>query len=147
MKNVLNKRPRTAQDHIQYQVVYCDCEFWEKESHLATQVEQTFRWYLLACPVINIKSLFTARRRARKLKSKYGLRAQVIIMAKVKGQFKTYAADYISGIAVLRGEGAIQCKDPRRIFTKNGTKPVLYPDFSRLIEGIMLLKVTNPFSR
>ena len=114
------------------QIAYCDSKFWNEQQSLTEQVEQTFRWYLLSCPFAGIKDLASARRRAIKLKSKYGARAQVIILGKVEGQYERCAADFISGITVLSRSGAMKCMAPSRIFTSKG--PVFYPDLGG-VEG------------
>jgi len=125
------------------QIAYCDSKFWNEQQSLTEQVEQTFRWYLLSCPFAGIKDLASARRRAIKLKSKYGARAQVIIFGKAKGQYERCAADFISGITVLSRSDAMKCKAPSRIFTRKGNKPVFYPDLGRLREGIMYSQILS----
>jgi len=116
----------SKQKKSKIQIVYCDSAFWNKQQSLAEQVEQTFRFYLLSCPFAGIKNLATTRRRATKLKLKYGARAQIIILGKVEGQYERCAADFISGITVLSRSDAMKCRAPSRIFTRKG--PVFYPD-------------------
>lgn len=109
-----------------YQVAYCDSKFWDETKTLTEQVERTFRWYLIECPLIGIKDIATARHRAKELKHDFGTRAQAIIISEVKDQYETITADDILGIAALRGANATECKAPKVVFTKRGKKPVFY---------------------
>ena len=109
-----------------YQVAYCDSKFWDETKPLAEQVERTFRWYLIECPLIGFKDIVMARYRARELKDKFGTRAQVIIIGEVKSQFETVTADDILNIATLRGADATECQAQEVVFTKKGKKPVFY---------------------
>jgi hypothetical protein len=110
-----------------FQIVYCDSKFWDEKQPLGTQMDKTFRWYVLECPAICIADLEDARRRARdELKKKFGARAQAIIISEAKGQYKRRTADDLQGIPALGGVSAIECKYPSIIFEKNASRPVFF---------------------
>jgi hypothetical protein len=108
-----------------YQVAYCDSKFWKDDS-LQNQVERTFQWYLLECPIIGIANLRIARERAkRKIKATFGPRAQVVIFGIENGQHVGVDADSILGITILQGANATECEAPAIVFGR-GKKPVFY---------------------
>jgi len=110
---------------VYYEVIYCDSKFWDMKKPLIEQVERTFRWYLIECPAIGIKDFNAARERAKKLKARFKLRAQIVIIGVKKNQYKKRTADDLLGITVLRGSHATECQAPEIIFTKSN-KPVFY---------------------
>jgi hypothetical protein len=110
---------------MSYQIAYCDSKFW-KSVPLESQVERTFRWYLLECPIVGIVALGMARETAlKKIKARFGSRAQVVIFGLERGQYTQRDADSIWGIAVLRGANAEECKAPAIVFGR-GKKAVFY---------------------
>jgi hypothetical protein len=110
---------------MSYQIAYCDSKFW-KSGPLKDQVEQTFRWYLLECPIIGIATVGKAKEMAmRKIKARFGPRAQVVIFGLEKGQHVRMDADSILGITVLQGANATECEAPKIVFGR-GKKAVFY---------------------
>jgi hypothetical protein len=61
----------------------------------------------------------------RKIKARFGKRAQVVIFGLEKGQHVRRDADSIMGITVLQGANATECEDPNIVFGK-GKKAVFY---------------------
>ena len=114
---------------MSYQIAYCDSKFW-KSGPLQDQVERTFRWYLLECPIVGIATLGKAKEMTiRKIKARFGKRAQVVIFGLEKGQYVRRDADSIMGIPVLQGANAQNAKirtwslgRERKLFSTVGQK-------------------------
>ena len=83
-----------------YQTVFCDCRPWEKASWNVGWTE----WHLLDCPLIGIGDIYTARLRAKKLKTEYGRKVQALIISGMDVAKRD--ADYLFGIKALRGANA-----------------------------------------
>lgn len=92
---------------------------------LSKHARRTFRWYILECPAVGVRSFSEARQRAKELKAEFGLRAQAVIFSEGEGQYAGGDFDSLLGITVLRGANAAECKAPTIIFTR-GKKPVFY---------------------
>jgi hypothetical protein len=110
---------------MSYQIAYSDSKFWKSES-LQDQVERTFRWYLLECPIVGIATLCIAREMAiRKIKGRFGSRAQVVTFGLEKGQHVRMDADSILDTTVLQGANATECEAPKIVFGR-GKRAVFY---------------------